>query len=312
MSRKKIISLGIIVLLGIAILIPRITFNDSVPLFEPWKESADEIIVKSRDYDIRIYKEGDSWLINTHAYAADSEFIEAMLNKVKELKLLDLISEKGYTENYNLTDEKRVHVRVSSKGKVLRDLYLGKDGSTYNHVYVMVDDYPDIYLTSGLMAADFTREIDDLRDKKIIDVKRENIESISIRCKGKTYSFYQKLSEISREDEKDSFVEEERKWYCAGYGNREVASERINSMLSSFGPLKAETFPEGIFEKSLKNASCIIKIRAGGRDIQLDIFDKTKDGKLIATSSENPYVFTIGEWIAQRFFIEKINEVFVK
>ncbi len=312
MSRKKIISLGIIVLLGIAIIIPRITFNDSVPLLEPWKESADEIIVKSRDYDIRIYKEGDSWLINTHAYAADSESVEVMLNKVKELKLLDLISEKGYTENYNLTDEKRVHVRVSSKGKVLRDLYLGKDGSTYNHVYVMVDDYPDIYLTSGLMAADFTREIDDFRDKKITDVKRENIESISIRCKGKTYSFYQKLSETSREDEKDSFVEEERKWYCAGYGNREVASERINSMLSSFDPLKAETFPEGISEKSLKSASCIIKIRAGGRDIQLDIFDKTKDGKLIATSSESPYVFTIGEWIAQRFFIEKINEVFVK
>lgn len=312
MSRKKIISLGIIVLLGFAIIIPRITFNGSVPLLEPWEESADEIIVKGGDYNIRIYKEDDRWLINTQAYAADNEFIEAMLSKVKELKLLDLISEKGYTENYNLSEEKRVHVKVSSKGEVLRDLYIGKDGSTYNHVYVMVDDYPGIYLTSGLMAADFTREIDDLRDKKIIDVSRENIEAISLRYRGKTYSFYQKLAETSRESENDSSVEEERKWYCAGYGNREVASERINSMLSSFGPLKAETFPEGISEKSLKNAGSIVKIRAGGKDIQLNIFGKTKDGQVIATSSESPYVFTIGEWIAERFFIEKISEVFVK
>ena len=312
MSRKKIISLGIIVLLGFAIVIPRITFNGSVPVLDPWKESADEIIVKSGDYNIRIYKEGDSWLIGASAYAADNEFIEAMLNKLKKLKLLDLVSEKGYTEKYNLTEEKRVHVKVRSKGKVLRDLYVGKEGSTFNHVYVMVDDYPDIYLTSNLIAADFTRSIDELRDKKIEDVKRENIESISIRYRGRIYSFYQKLSENSKENEKGASVEEERKWYCVGYGPREVASEKINSMLSSFGPLKAETFPEGISKKSLKRANCIVKIRAGGKDIQLNIFGKRKDGILIATSSESPYVFTIGEWIAERFFIEKISEVFVK
>lgn len=312
MSRKKIIYLGIIVLLGFAIVIPRITFNGSVPELDPWKESADEIIVKGENYNIRIYKVGDSWLISDHAYAADNEFIEAMLSKVKELKLLDLISEKGYTENYNLSEEKRVHVQVRSEGKVLRNLYIGKDGSTYNHVYVMVDDYSDIYLTSGLMAADFTREIDELRNKKIAEVNRGNIESISLRYKGKVYSFYQKLAAASRDSESGSSVEEERKWYCAGYGNREVASDRINSMLSSFGPLKAETFPEGISEKSLKRAACIVKIRAGGQDIQLNIYGKTKDGNFFATSSESPYIFSIGEWTAERFFIEKISEVFVK
>jgi hypothetical protein len=68
MSRKKIISLGIIVFLGLLIILPEISFNGSLPELKPWEGDADEIIVKSSDYNIRLYKEGGSWLISDKGY----------------------------------------------------------------------------------------------------------------------------------------------------------------------------------------------------------------------------------------------------
>jgi len=293
------------------IILPEISFNGSLPELKPWEGDADEIIVKSSDYNIRLYKEGGSWFISDKGYPGDNDYIESMVKKVRELKLLDVISEKGYTERYNLTADDRVHVQVKMNGETLRNLYLGKEGSTRNHVYLMVDDYPGIYLASGIMAADFTGEPDDLRDKIIADFKRENIESISVKYRGRIYSFYQKLSGNSIDSSKEGPIAENRRWYCRGYGKREVKPEKINSMLAAFGSLRADTFPEGVSEKSLGRAVAIVKVRTGGRDIELNIFGETGNGKFYASSSESPYVFTIGQWLAERFFIEKISDIFV-
>jgi hypothetical protein len=175
----------------------------------------------------------------------------------------------------------------------------------------MVDDYPGIYLASGVMAADFTLEVDELRNKVIADVKKDNIESISVKYRGRIYSFYQMLEGNRGDENKEGPVSDVRKWYCRGYGKKEVAPEKINSMLSTFGSLRADTFPEGISEKSLGRAGTVVKVRTGGRDIELDIYGETGDGKFYASSSESPYVFTIGKWLAERFFIEKTGDIFV-
>lgn len=311
MSRKKILSLGIIFFLGIVIIVSRISFDGSVPDLKSWEGEADEIVVQSVDYSMRLHKEGNNWFVSEKNYPADNDFTESMVKKVRELKLLDIISEKGYTEKYNLDENNRVHVQVKMNGETLRDLYLGKEGSTRNHIYVMVDDYPGIYLASGIMAQDFTRKVDELRDKVIADIKRENIESITVRYRGRYYSFYQKLSGSSSDKNSEGPVAEERKWYCRGYGNREVAPERINSMLSAFGSLRADTFPEGVNSKSTGRAIAVVKVRTGGRDVELNIYGKAEDNGYYAKSSESPYVFTIGEWLAERFFIEKISDIFV-
>jgi len=312
MNKKKGVSLGIIAFLGLAIILPRLSFKGNIPELKGWDEAADEIKVSAPDYTVRIYKEGGSWVINDEAYAADNDFIDSIENKIKDLKLLDLISEKGYTDRYDLTDEKRVHVRVSSGGTLLRDLYIGKGGATLNHVFVMVDDNPGIYLASGIMAEDFTRSIDELRDKTIVNLNRDSIESISVRYKGRTYSFYQKLTSENAGEDSAGAIDNSRKWYLTGFGNRLVAPERINSMLASFSPLRADTYPEGISERSLGRAQGIVRLRVQGDDIVLSIYGETREGKYYATSSESPYVFTISKWLTDRFFIERISDVFVE
>lgn len=311
-NRKRMVSLGIIAFLGLAIILPRISFKSSIPDLKVWGETADKIEILSRDYKMRIYKKEGGWVINDEAYPADNEFINSMENKIKDLKLLDLISEKGYTDRYDLTDEKRIHVRVSSGGTVMRDLYIGKGGATLNHVFVMVDDHPGIFLTSGIIPEDFTRSVDELRDKTIVNLKRDSIESISVKYKGRNYSFYQKLTGDNKDEDSAGAIDNTRKWYLTGYGNRLVAPERINSILASFTPLRADTYPEGITERSLGRPQGSVRLRVQGDDIVLNIFGKTEDGKYFATSSESPYIFTISEWLTERFFIERIGDIFVE
>jgi len=205
-----------------------------------------------------------------------------------------------------------LHVRISSGGTVLRDLYVVKGGATLNHVFVMVDDYPGIYLASGIMAEDFTRSVDELRDKTIVNLNRESIESITVRYKGRSYSFYQKLTGDNKDEDSSGALDNSRKWYLTGHGSRIVAPEKINSMLAAFSPLRADTYPENVTERSLGRPLGSVRLRVQGDDIMLNIYGKTKDGKYFAASSESPYIFTISEWLRERFFIERIGDIFVE
>ena len=346
MKNRTIITIIVIVLLSIVVLLKNYGCGNSAPKLKAWSKS-DEIHITGKDIALKLLKKDDIWRINEQEYPGDEELIESIEKKVRELKLLDLVSEKGYYDKYDLTDETGLVVIVNESGKLLRKLVIGKPGSTNNHSYVRIDDKKEIYLALITMS-DFIRSVPDLRDKKIFDVKSPDIKSFGISYAGKNFIFQlnpnkdnkdnkdnnktdnidkvddkidniDNIDNIDKTDNVDDGADENAeakivspKWICKGYEDIILRDSSIDSILAVFSPLKAAEFPEKTVKENLKNKLCTVTIESNDKKIELLIYEQKEQGMNLASSSESEYVFTLGNWQVNKLFIKDLNVLSVK
>ena len=76
--------------------------------------------------------------------------------------------------------------------------------------------------------------------------------------------------------------------------------------MNSFRTIKADKYPE-LKKESLKKSVCTLKGRAFDKDILLKLHKQDDENNYICTSSESPYVFTLREFYAKKFF-KKISD----
>ena len=312
MKNKTLITMGLIIFLSAAVILKNRSCGTDVPELEAWYEPADEINIRSVDHSLVLARKGDNWLVNEQAYPGDPGLIGSLEKKARDFKLLDLVSDKGYYDKYDLTDEKGVLVTIKGKGKVLRKILIGKAGSTNNHSYVKVNDRKEIFFASGIMKTDFTLNPDDIRNKEILTVSKNDVKSLSINYGGKKYEFYPVEGSgktAVKEGEKPAV-----EWKCRGYEKLKLRENAINELLNLFSPLRASTYPENTDRKNAGRVLCTVDIEAGNRKVNLVIFDKKdKDMNMkYAASSESPYIFTMGSWQTEKLFIKNINNLTVK
>ncbi len=310
MNRKLLLSLGITAVLAAVIVFQRIDFSSVVSDPVKLNTSPDMITVKAEGYSLKLAKTGDKWLINEQGYTADPVQVSDIEKKVSEIKLLDLVSEKGYFDKYELTEDKGVEVIASAGGKQLRKLMIGKQGLTGNQVYVRINDAKEVYLASGITAAEFKPETDMLRDKIIFDVKGDELLSFIIKYSGKEYIFTK--AEDKKEEPKEKADDgktpapKQILWVCKGYESMELNTSMINNIVHSFSPLRASTFAE----KPDKGAIvCTVKLKTAGGDYELNIYSKKEKEMYYASSPSSPYIFTLGGWQTEKYFIKNIKDL---
>ncbi len=310
MKKRTLITLGLIVFLSAALVIKNWSCS-SVPELEGWYEPADEINVTGKDVKLFMSKKDNNWFINEQAFPGDADLIESLERKARDFKLLDLVSDKGYYDRYDLTEDNAVTVLIKGRGKVLRKILIGKAGSTNNHSYIRFDDRSEIYLASGIMKSDFSLPVSDLRDKRIFDLKKEEIKFFSITYNRKTYDFqlFQDKSEI---DNKDGDKKPAGRWLCRGYKNLELNNSSIDSILALFSPLKAAEFPANAENENSGDVICTVTIPYGDKKFELDIFSKKDKDMHYAAANESEYVFTLGAWQTEKLFIKDITSLAVK
>ena len=321
MKNRTKITISIIVILSIAVLLKNYGCGNSAPKLKAWSSPADEINITGNDITLKLIKKDNQWRINEQEYPGDGDLIESIEKKVRELKLLDLVSEKGFYDKYDLTDETGIVVIVKESGKLLRKLVIGKSGSTNNHSFVRIDDKKEIYLAS-ITKSDFIRSVPDLRDKKIFDVKSPDIKSFSISYAGKNFIFQLNPNKDNIDkadnnidnniDDNAEVKNDSPKWICKGYENIILNDSSIDSILAVFSPLKAGEFPEKMVKENLRNKLCTVIIESDDRKIELLIYDKKDQGMNLASSSESEYVFTLGNWQVNKLFIKDLNGLSVK
>ncbi|PKL19353.1 MAG: hypothetical protein CVV49_01350 [Spirochaetae bacterium HGW-Spirochaetae-5] len=318
MKNKAMITVWVIVFISAFLVLKNRGCGNNVPELEGLLESGDEINISGRDLSLAMVKKDNNWFINDQAYPGDVEKINSLAKKVRDLKLLDLVSDKGYYDKYDLTDEKGISVTIKEKGKVLRRLLVGKAGSTNNHSYLKIDDRKEIYLAAGIMKKDFILKVSDLRNKKIFDVKNPDIRYFSINYKGKNFDF--KLNPLksktenggNTEEGKSDPVNQEPKWLSRDYQKGKLSDAAINSILALFSPLEASDFPENATIKNAGNPLCKVVVAYEDKKAELVIYSKKENGMYYASSSENKDIFAIDSWKAEKLFIKSLTDLAVK
>lgn len=117
MRNRTYITLGLIIFLSAAVIIRNRSCSTDIPELKAWYEPADEINIRSGDGALNLYRKGDKWLVSEQSYPGDSNLIGNLEKKARDFKLLDLVSDKGYFDKYDLTDEKGVLVTVKDRGR---------------------------------------------------------------------------------------------------------------------------------------------------------------------------------------------------
>ena len=316
-NNRTIITISVIVFLCIAVILKNRSCSN-IPGLKAWNKS-DEIEITGKDIALKFIKKDNLWRINEQEYLGDGALIESIEKKVRDLKLLDLISEKGFYEKYDLTDETGLALTVKYNEKTLRKLVIGKQSPANNHSYVLIDDKKEIYLASGITKSDFILSAQDLREKKIFDIKDSDVKSFSISYAGKNFVFQLNPGrggilppDNDTQPDSDSMdgnpqPEDSPKWICKGYENIILKDSSIDSILNIFSPLRASEFPEKMTKENLRNKLCTVNIESVDRKIELIIYDKKDQGKYFASSSESEYVFTLGDWQVKKLLIKDLN-----
>jgi hypothetical protein len=199
MSKNLKIALGVLVVLLGFIIINNINFTSDIPNVKKIEDNIDSIKIVNNKKTLSIVKKDKKWLIGKENYPADSSAVERMINKVKNIKITDLISKQAFYGTYDLTPVKGTSVTIKTKNKVQRKLLIGKKASTGQQTYIRYNDKKSVYLMTGASSQDFMKTVDNLRDKKIFAISKRAIKEFSVNYRGRTFSFYKKMVDIKKD-----------------------------------------------------------------------------------------------------------------
>ena len=303
MNRKITASLAVLLALVIYLIVSNVKFTSGAKI-KKLKTQADEILINKPSSTIRLHKKDGRWVINDKAFPADPSLVDEMDKSIREIEIVDLVSKKGFYYRYDLTPDRYTEVIAKKEGKIIRKLKFGKKSSTGRHTFVRVDDRPEVFLAEGVFEGLFDKQVEDLRNREIFRAARGDVSGFEINCGGKITAFAREAEDTkpAGADEKKNGKKDNppasRKWICREIPAAKIDAGRIESFLSMFDPLTANSYSD-IAKETLGRTACSIKIKCRDKEYALNIVRKEKD-KYLAVSPESGYVFFVEEFKARK------------
>ena len=146
-------------------------------------------ITRPQDGRVVLSKGDDSWRVVEPVEAtADQNNVDSALNRLAELEIRRIVATKP--EHYarlQVDEDNAVRVTVKAGDETLSELMVGKygDGMTM----VRIDDRSEVFGVSGSLRYAFDRELKAWRDRKVVNVKPEDVQTIRFDGPNGTFAF---------------------------------------------------------------------------------------------------------------------------
>jgi len=164
-----------------------------------------------------VERKGDGWIVASKFNSkGDEKNITDLLSDIKKLTGEVRTKKASLHEDFEITDEKAVHIALyDRKGKLYRDLLLGKKGDRYSEGFVRLAKSNEVYLADknllsnlGVYGEDDEPDAKKWLDLKIIDEDKEKLAKVELEMPGKQVVLEKK--EKKKEEEEKPEEEEER------------------------------------------------------------------------------------------------------
>ena len=125
--------------------------------------------------NFNIEKEGEQWMIKSDGkqYNADADMVNSMLSTLEMLDVQSMVANKKERwAKYEVTDSLASRVQLFDGDDVVADLYIGKFKFSQPRnmsTYVREGGEDEIFRVNGFLSSTFNRQVNDLRDKTLID-----------------------------------------------------------------------------------------------------------------------------------------------
>ena len=301
MSIKRIVILSIIAVLVAVLILQRFVDFSRAPELETWEGNPDRVTIVrpagtdgGEDGTILLEREGTEWTVTEERFPADGGVVGALMDMVRDIRLLDVVSRNREYERYELDEAQALRVTVEKDGETVIDLLIGKASPTNRQSYVKLADGNEVYLASENLRRQADKDILAFRDKRIFDLSLESIDTVTVEYEDAEYT-------VIKEDA-------EGVYRLAGEENEtELDQDKVKNLLRAFSNVNARDFPKEA--NGLNHPVCIAQAFAGNASVSISIFTKEEEEtEYTARSSETPYVFTLSTYQAERF-MKKIEDL---
>jgi len=152
-------------------------------------DQVSSIQIKIKDKEVRLNKEGDTWLVATaDNYPADQESVTRMLDTFAELKS-KLTASKSAAKHFQFEVDVINGISVMIMGKsdedVLAHLFVGKMGSDYTSTYIRKAEQDAVLLADGYLKSLFDKGERGWRDRKIFDFDTNQVQRLTLTSQEK-------------------------------------------------------------------------------------------------------------------------------
>jgi len=292
MKTRKIILLSAIVLLcGVYML--QIVFGgrDSVKILK-LADKIDTIVIATGTSasPLTISKDGDKWVLGDKKYPADSSLVEGMVTALGSIKTLGTVSGSGDYERYGLDDSARLTVTASKGGKALRTVVVGKNATTAQQCYVLLDGGKSVQLVSGNFKETFGKDLTTLRNRLIWSMPTDGITRVDVASSGTPVFALAKAGTPAA-------------WVVAtpdSAKNFALDADKASQWALLFASVTADSFaPEGTTtpEKPFETFT----ITGAGKTVTFNLLAKEGVARYLCSSSESPYLFYLSAEIGGKF-----------
>ncbi len=261
-----------------------------------------KIEVIKPDASYRLNHKEDQWVIDPQGYPADKTKASDMLNVIKNLNVTALVSDSGNYSRYKLDDAGKITVKVWTGDTLSREFMIGKPATTYRHTHVLIGDDTGVYHAEGNFRSDFDLDVDELRDKRVLNFDPQTIRQIQLTQGEKTVRLRQTApSESTENEDKDASSntqtgsEAQAVWQTA-VGKAAKGTE-VSSLLSMLSHLKCESFMADRQKEDFTDPVMTLSLKAGEEVYSLSVFnrDDADASDFPAVSSQNNDAFLLAE-----------------
>ena len=175
MQKKTIyIFLGIFIVLLAVALFPKwkkyAGFEENPPVSEAiinlLKISIDKTSrfeIKDASGEKKFVKENWAWKVNESE--ADSEKVKAFFDNLNKAEFKELASKnKSNHQSFDISEDKGIDLTIATESGD-KKFIIGKSGANYNSIYINIKSGNNVYLFSGSLRNDLTKDIADWQKK---------------------------------------------------------------------------------------------------------------------------------------------------
>ena len=288
-KRKTILLTACVLLLGIYIAQLASSLRSSVKN-KTLGADPDKLTIENAGTLIELVKSDDGWTIGEKRYKADTNTIDALVNAVKNIRVLDTVAQAGsdaVDERYEIDKTNAIVVKAYKGNELVRTLTIGKTSSTGSQSYVTLDGKKDIYLVSGTLHDTFKKDVASLRSKSVYTVDSSDLTAVS-ESMGSTV-----LSIVKSGDPAA---------WTGSEGAASVDAEKASNWAASLAALNADSWLDDDFILPSASESVTV-ITAGGNAITVSVYKKGdgNEAKYYGTCSETPYKFSLSRYSAGKY-----------
>ncbi len=319
---KKEYLLLLVAIIGLAALLvyqKKGQTNYQLPKLAEIDASVDRLVLEEGDHKVELRQVDGNWVVGPKSYRADNARAAKMVDEIRNLQLVALISEKENYQLYELNEKKGFTVKLFHEKELLREVMIGKNSASLRQTYVMLKGDRNVYQALGNLKSNFFSKISDLRDKEVVKLppaEREKIDRITLE---RTKDGKKELLELVKktpEPETDSKTEAQSDsksapeteakepppapvaiWQLAD--GTPVAAAAVSGLLNAMTDLKCKDYLEDLSPDEFKES--VYRIVVKGDETELSIAFLDVDGnEFRALSSQVSQPFLLPSWQAKK------------